>query len=77
MFSPLFVIVLFLSVTSTFGPAIGRAQTKWMASIDARIKLLSSVLHQLSPIKLSSYERPLIGKISALRHVETNALRGY
>ncbi|KAJ7110721.1 P-loop containing nucleoside triphosphate hydrolase protein [Mycena crocata] len=74
MFAPLLFIVTLIVSTSTISRFVGAAQKAWLAAIDARIKLLTSVLGQLLPIKLGAYEVPLAEKINALRTRETNAL---
>ncbi|KAF7338983.1 hypothetical protein MVEN_01974500 [Mycena venus] len=56
---------------------VGAAQKAWLKAVDVRIKLLTSVLGQLLPIKLGAYEPALSAKINALRGLETNALKGY
>ncbi|KAJ6596244.1 P-loop containing nucleoside triphosphate hydrolase protein [Mycena vulgaris] len=70
MFAPLFYITTLIASTSP-------AQKAWLAAIDIRIKLLTSVLGQLLPIKLSAYEASLERKINALRKSETHALKRF
>ncbi|KAJ6527114.1 P-loop containing nucleoside triphosphate hydrolase protein [Mycena capillaripes] len=77
MFAPLLFIVTLLGSTSTISRSVGAAQKAWLAAIDVRIKLLTSVLGQLLPIKLGAYEGPLSRKINALRDLETRALGGF
>ncbi|KAJ7764164.1 P-loop containing nucleoside triphosphate hydrolase protein [Mycena maculata] len=77
MFAPLLFIIALLSTTSTVGSFVGPAQKAWLAAIDIRIKLLTSVLGQLLPIKLGAYESSLERKINALRKTETKALRHF
>ncbi|KAJ7759637.1 P-loop containing nucleoside triphosphate hydrolase protein [Mycena metata] len=74
MFAPLLFIVVLFFATSRIGRFVGVAQKAWLKATDARIKLLTSVLNQLLPIKLGAYEVPLVAKINALRTVETQAL---
>ncbi|KAJ7203983.1 P-loop containing nucleoside triphosphate hydrolase protein [Mycena rebaudengoi] len=77
MFAPLLFIVALLSSTSTVGSFAAPAQKAWLAAIDIRIKLLTSVLGQLLPIKLGAYESALERKINALRKNETQALKRF
>ncbi|KAJ7164505.1 P-loop containing nucleoside triphosphate hydrolase protein [Mycena filopes] len=74
MFAPLLFIVTLIFSTSKIGAFVGSAQKTWLKAMDARIKLLTSVLNQLLPIKLGAYETPLAAKITALRGAETLAL---
>ncbi|KAJ7149444.1 P-loop containing nucleoside triphosphate hydrolase protein [Mycena crocata] len=74
MFAPLLYIITLILATSRISRLVGSAQTAWLTAIDARIKLLTSVLGQLLPIKLGAYEVPLTEKINSLRARETNAL---
>ncbi|KAJ7164516.1 P-loop containing nucleoside triphosphate hydrolase protein [Mycena filopes] len=74
MFAPLLLIVTLIFSTSTISRFVGAAQKAWLMAIDARIKLLTSVLNQLLPIKLGAYEVPLSAKVNALRGAETRAL---
>ncbi|KAF7339143.1 hypothetical protein MVEN_01991200 [Mycena venus] len=73
MFAPLLVIVALVSTASKISPFVGAAQNAWLTATDARIRLLTSVLGQLLPIKLGAYEAALEGKINALRTRETAA----
>lgn len=56
---------------------IGDIQTAWLAAVDNRIKLLTSIFSQLLPIKLGAYEPILHAKVTELRVKETNALRKF
>ncbi|KAJ6447824.1 hypothetical protein C8R45DRAFT_1047297 [Mycena sanguinolenta] len=67
MFAPLLLVITLLSTTSSISRSVGAAQKVWLAAIDVRIKLLTSALSQLLPIKLAAYEGPLSEKIAALR----------
>ncbi|KAJ7489763.1 P-loop containing nucleoside triphosphate hydrolase protein [Mycena galericulata] len=77
MLAPLLFIITLISSTSGVGSFLGPAQKAWLAAIDVRIKLLTSVLGQLLPIKLSAYEPPLARKINARRKSETQALKHF
>ncbi|KAF7360909.1 hypothetical protein MSAN_01120800 [Mycena sanguinolenta] len=74
MFAPLLFVITLLSTTSWVSRFVGAAQKTLLAAIDVRIKLLTSALGQLLPIKLGAYEGPLLEKINALRKLETEAL---
>ncbi|KAJ7664769.1 P-loop containing nucleoside triphosphate hydrolase protein [Mycena rosella] len=74
---PALFIITLISSTSTLGSFVGPAQKAWLAAIDVRIKLLTSVLGQLLPIKLGAYESALAHKINALRRLEMQALRRF
>ncbi|KAJ7827389.1 P-loop containing nucleoside triphosphate hydrolase protein [Mycena leptocephala] len=76
MFASLLFIVLTKAI-GTISRFVGAAQKAWLKAIDARIKLLTSILNQLLPIKLGAYESALSAKINALRALETHALRGF
>ncbi|KAJ7505071.1 P-loop containing nucleoside triphosphate hydrolase protein [Mycena galericulata] len=75
MLAPLLFIIALISSTSMVGSFVGPAQKVWLAAIDVRIKLLTSVLGQLLPIKLGAYESSLERKVNALRKTETQALK--
>ncbi|KAJ7138597.1 P-loop containing nucleoside triphosphate hydrolase protein [Mycena filopes] len=77
MFAPLLFIVSLISLTSTVGTYVGAAQKIWLAALDARIKLLTSILGQLLPIKLGAYEPPLSRRLNALRAREAQALKRF
>ncbi|KAJ6476005.1 P-loop containing nucleoside triphosphate hydrolase protein [Mycena vitilis] len=77
MAAPLVFIVGLIASTSTISRFVGAAQKAWLKAIDVRIKLLTSVLGQLLPIKLGAYEPALAAKINALRAAETAALRTF
>ncbi|KAF7344045.1 hypothetical protein MVEN_01694000 [Mycena venus] len=77
MFAPLLYIIGLISVTSSISRFVGAAQKEWLKAVDVRIKLLTSVLGQLLPIKLGAYEAALEAKINALRKLETQALRSF
>ncbi|KAJ7734086.1 P-loop containing nucleoside triphosphate hydrolase protein [Mycena metata] len=77
MFAPLLFIITLLVLTSTVGTFVGAAQKAWLAALDIRIKLLTSVLGQLLPIKLGAYEAPLESKIHSLRKIEAQALKRF
>ncbi|KAJ6617219.1 P-loop containing nucleoside triphosphate hydrolase protein [Mycena sp. CBHHK59/15] len=73
MFAPLLVIVALISTTSKISRFVAADQNAWLTATDARIRLLTSVLGQLLPIKLGAYEVALESKINALRKLETEA----
>ncbi|KAJ7837907.1 P-loop containing nucleoside triphosphate hydrolase protein [Mycena leptocephala] len=77
MFAALLFIVTLLGLTSTISGFVGAAQKAWLEAIDVRIKLLTSVIGQLLPIKLGAYEAALVNKINALRKLETAALKAF
>ncbi|KAJ7224728.1 P-loop containing nucleoside triphosphate hydrolase protein [Mycena haematopus] len=77
MFAPLLFIITLISTTSSVSRFVGAAQKAWLKAIDVRIKLLTSALGQLLPIKLGAYEAPLSEKINALRKLETQALGNF
>ncbi|KAF7334709.1 hypothetical protein MVEN_02301600 [Mycena venus] len=74
MFAPLLFIVTLIVLTSSISRFVGAAQKAWLKTVDTRIRLLTSVLSQLLPIKLGAYEAALSAKINALRKRETDAL---
>ncbi|KAJ7359935.1 P-loop containing nucleoside triphosphate hydrolase protein [Mycena albidolilacea] len=75
MFAPLLFVVTLIVSTSSISRFVGAAQTEWLKALDVRIKLITSVLGQLLPIKLGAYEAALEAKINALRKLETDAFR--
>ncbi|KAJ6492691.1 hypothetical protein DFH09DRAFT_1290842 [Mycena vulgaris] len=77
MLAPLGLIVALISCTSKAGSFVGPAQKAWLTAIDLRIRLLTSVLNQLLPIKLGAYEASLERKVNLLRARETHALRRF
>ncbi|KAJ7036384.1 P-loop containing nucleoside triphosphate hydrolase protein [Mycena alexandri] len=77
MFAPLLFIITLLSLTSKVGTFVGAAQKAWLAALDVRIKLLTSVLGQLLPIKLGAYEASLQSKVHSLRKIEAQALKRF
>ncbi|KAJ7886118.1 hypothetical protein B0H14DRAFT_3856642 [Mycena olivaceomarginata] len=77
MFAPLLFIVTLISSTSSISRFVGAARKAWLKAVDVRIKLLTSVLGQLLPIKLGAYEAVLGAKINALRELETKALGSF
>ncbi|KAJ6470710.1 hypothetical protein DFH09DRAFT_1477440 [Mycena vulgaris] len=79
MLAPLLFITTLIASTSTIGSFVGPAQKAWLAAIDIRIKLLcqTSVLGQLLPLKLGTYEASIERKINALRKSETQALKRF
>ncbi|KAJ6526464.1 P-loop containing nucleoside triphosphate hydrolase protein [Mycena capillaripes] len=77
MFAPLIFIVSFISLTGSVSRFVGATQKEWLEAVDVRIKLLTSVLGQLLPIKLGAYEDSLEAKINALRKRETKALGSF
>ncbi|KAF8171015.1 P-loop containing nucleoside triphosphate hydrolase protein [Mycena galopus ATCC 62051] len=77
MFAPLLFIIALIGSTSSISGYVQNAQKVWLKAIDVRIKLLTSVLGQLLPIKLGAYEAALEAKINALRALETAARRRF
>ncbi|KAJ7163527.1 P-loop containing nucleoside triphosphate hydrolase protein [Mycena crocata] len=77
MFAPLVFVIILLGTTSFISRFVGVAHKVWLKAMDVRIKLLTSVLGQLLPIKLGAYETPLEGKINTLRKLETEALKRF
>ncbi|KAG9105410.1 hypothetical protein FRC07_009306, partial [Ceratobasidium sp. 392] len=69
-FMPLAVIVLTISTASAAGGTMGKRQAKWLAATDRRIKLISSVISNLMPIKMSAYEKKLEEKVAKYREEE-------
>ncbi|KAG8697376.1 hypothetical protein FRC09_007907 [Ceratobasidium sp. 395] len=69
-FMPLGVIVLTLAAASLAGSAMGKSQARWLAATDKRIKLISSVITNLMPIKMSAYEKKLEEKVAKYREEE-------
>ncbi|KAJ7848264.1 hypothetical protein B0H14DRAFT_2583113 [Mycena olivaceomarginata] len=69
--------VMTIIVACSISRFVGAAQKAWLKAVDVRIKLLTSVLGQLLPVKLGAYEAALSAKINALRELETKALGSF
>ncbi|KAG9085879.1 hypothetical protein FS749_004046, partial [Ceratobasidium sp. UAMH 11750] len=69
-FMPLAVIILTIFAASLAGSAMGKRQATWLAATDRRIKLISSVISNLIPIKMSAYENKLEEKVARYREEE-------
>ncbi|KAF8312113.1 P-loop containing nucleoside triphosphate hydrolase protein [Clavulina sp. PMI_390] len=76
-FAPLFVIALILGATMFLGGPIGERQAAWLAATDKRIKLLSSILANIIPIKMSGYEAPLAQRVLELRRKEIKHMESF
>lgn len=76
-FAPLAVIGILLAVTGWLGKPIGKRQAQWLAATDKRIKLLSSILGNIVPIKMSGYEQLLGNRILQLRQKEMTEARSF
>ncbi|KAK7018259.1 P-loop containing nucleoside triphosphate hydrolase protein [Favolaschia claudopus] len=74
MLAPLIFIVILLGTTSGISRFVGAAQKRWLEATDGRVRVLTSVLSQLLPIKLGAYSPALAAKITELREVEARAL---
>ncbi|KAK7017726.1 P-loop containing nucleoside triphosphate hydrolase protein [Favolaschia claudopus] len=74
MLAPLLFIVVLLGTTSGISRIVGAAQRGWLEATDGRVRVLTSVLSQLLPIKLGAYSPALAAKITQLREVEARAL---
>ncbi len=75
MFPPLVLILVTLFGTSRLGDGVGKYQKAFMGQVDKRIKLLSSILDNLLPLKYSAYEPVFINRIDKLREVEARILQ--
>ncbi|KAF8312074.1 P-loop containing nucleoside triphosphate hydrolase protein [Clavulina sp. PMI_390] len=76
-FPPLFVIAVILGTTVVLGGSIGKRQAAWLAATDNRIKLLSSILGNIIPIKMSGYEAPLAQRVLQLRRKEIKHMESF
>ncbi|KAI0752923.1 P-loop containing nucleoside triphosphate hydrolase protein [Daedaleopsis nitida] len=52
-------------------------QEAWSAVTDNRVRLISSILHQITGVKLSAYEPELIHKVERVRETELSAMRRF
>ncbi|KAK7008519.1 hypothetical protein R3P38DRAFT_2643731 [Favolaschia claudopus] len=77
MLAPLVFVGGLIWATSFVSRYVGAAQRAWLAAIDTRIKLLTSTLNHLLPIKLGAYTHPLSARVNALRLIEARALRRF
>ncbi|KAF8312106.1 P-loop containing nucleoside triphosphate hydrolase protein [Clavulina sp. PMI_390] len=76
-FAPLFVIAVILGSTIFLGGPIGRRQAAWLAATDKRIKLFSSIIGNIVPIKMSGYEGPLTQRVLGLREKEMAQMKSF
>ncbi|EIN04585.1 P-loop containing nucleoside triphosphate hydrolase protein [Punctularia strigosozonata HHB-11173 SS5] len=77
MFAPLGVILFFIAFTTLLGKTVDKAQMEWMAATEKRMKLLTSVVSHVLPIKLSALESVMVDRISRLRGREVRLLRAF
>ncbi|KAI0667969.1 P-loop containing nucleoside triphosphate hydrolase protein [Trametes maxima] len=52
-------------------------QEAWSAVTDNRVRLISSVLHQITGVKLSAYEPELVRKVEDVRGTELTAMKRF
>ncbi|KAH9915163.1 P-loop containing nucleoside triphosphate hydrolase protein [Epithele typhae] len=52
-------------------------QEVWSAVTDSRVRLISSVLHQITGVKLSAYEPELVRKVDNVRDKELGAMKRF
>lgn len=52
-------------------------QEAWSAVTDNRVRLISSVLHQITGVKLSAYEPELVAKVEGVRQTELTAMKRF
>ena len=52
-------------------------QEAWSGVTDSRVRLISSVLHQITGVKLSAYEPELVQKVENVRQKEITAMKRF
>ena len=52
-------------------------QEAWSGVTDGRVRLISSVLHQITGVKLSAYEPELTRKVEDVRRKELSAMKRF
>ncbi|QRV93386.1 ABC transporter [Ceratobasidium sp. AG-Ba] len=69
-FIPLVIILLTMSLATFLGKSIGKRQAAWLAATDRRVKLISSIISNLLPIKMFAYDKKLEEKVAKYRAEE-------
>ncbi|KAH9846462.1 P-loop containing nucleoside triphosphate hydrolase protein [Lenzites betulinus] len=71
------VTAVCMIVTPILSRHIDDLQEAWSAVTDGRVRLISSILHQITGVKLSAYEPELVRKVESVRHTELTAMRRF
>ncbi|KAF9077092.1 P-loop containing nucleoside triphosphate hydrolase protein [Rhodocollybia butyracea] len=77
MIPPITIMVLFFVITSYIGKRVAKAQKAWMGSTQARLKILTSIMSQIIPVKLLAVEDTTRRWVEPVRHTEIAQLRGF
>ncbi|KAL1693264.1 P-loop containing nucleoside triphosphate hydrolase protein, partial [Schizophyllum commune] len=77
MIPPICIMAGFCFVTSWVGKRVAKAQKNWMGSTQARIKVLTSVMSQIIPIKLLAVEPAVPKWVEPVRNKEIAFLRSF
>ncbi|KIK69354.1 hypothetical protein GYMLUDRAFT_35426 [Collybiopsis luxurians FD-317 M1] len=77
MIPPICIMVSFFLITSYIGKRVARAQKAWMGSTQARLKILTSIMSQIIPVKLLAVEDTTRKWVEPVRQKEIDYLRGF
>ncbi|KIY47688.1 P-loop containing nucleoside triphosphate hydrolase protein [Fistulina hepatica ATCC 64428] len=77
MFPPIAAGVLFFVITSAVGKRVARSQKAWMGATQHRVKVLSSIMTQILPLKFLGAESAIPPWIRPLRESELDALKEF
>ncbi|PBK93614.1 P-loop containing nucleoside triphosphate hydrolase protein [Armillaria gallica] len=77
MIPPIVIMVGFFVITSHIGNHVAKAQKRWMGSTQDRLKVLTSVMSQIIPIKLLAVEPTMPKWIEPVRIREIGNLKTF
>ncbi|KAK0501032.1 P-loop containing nucleoside triphosphate hydrolase protein [Armillaria luteobubalina] len=77
MIPPIVIMVGFFVITSHIGNHVAKAQKRWMGSTQDRLKVLTSVMSQIIPIKLLAVEPTMPKWIEPVRIREIGYLKTF
>ncbi|KAK0209206.1 P-loop containing nucleoside triphosphate hydrolase protein [Desarmillaria ectypa] len=77
MIPPIVIMVGFFIITSHIGNHVAKAQKRWMGSTQDRLKVLTSVMSQIIPIKLLAVEPTMPKWIEPVRIREIGYLKTF
>ncbi|KAK0484179.1 P-loop containing nucleoside triphosphate hydrolase protein [Armillaria luteobubalina] len=77
MIPPIVIMVGFFVITSHIGNHVAKAQKRWMGSTQNRLKVLTSVMSQIIPIKLLAVEPTMPKWMEPVRFKEIGYLKAF
>ncbi|KAK0465925.1 P-loop containing nucleoside triphosphate hydrolase protein [Desarmillaria tabescens] len=77
MIPPIVIMVGFFVITSRIGNHVAKAQKRWMGSTQDRLKVLTSVMSQIIPVKLLAVEPTMPKWIEPVRIREIGYLKTF